>query len=77
MSCINCGHGKEMHDSDCDERMEKEWCNVDSCQCVHYSDEEAAQQSVQADKCHKSPSGEHQFNETIVASECVFCGTCR
>ena len=40
-------------------------------------DLQSAQQGVQADKCHKSPSGEHQFNETIVASECVFCGTCR
>ena len=49
MSCINCGHGKDMHDSDGDERMEKEWCNVESCECTHYLDEEAAEQSFAAD----------------------------
>ena len=41
------------------------------------AEEIAAQQKRAADKCHKSPSGNHVFDGEDVFSECSFCGTCR
>jgi len=31
-----CGHPKSMHDSDCDERQEKFWCNGKDCDCGRF-----------------------------------------
>lgn len=35
MKCY-CGHPKSMHDSDCDERQEKFWCNGKDCDCGRF-----------------------------------------
>jgi hypothetical protein len=31
-----CGHSRSMHDSDCDEREEKFWCEGEDCDCGRF-----------------------------------------